>query len=78
MQHDDRQPSPIGSEKARAEAWELLKKIKAGGDPTERRQLARRAFHLAHISTLDESPARPIARLPVTAEAGESRASAAA
>ena len=77
MQEDSRQPSPIGAEKARTEALKLLKEIETAGDPAVRRQLARRAFHLTQIASMEESPRQPTARLEVDADARESRTSAA-
>ena len=55
-------PKEIIVEHVRADALELLKKIKATGDPAGRRQLARRAFQLAQIAAMEESPGNLTAR----------------
>ena len=47
----------------RADAQVLLEKIKSTGDPAGRRQLARRAFHLAQVAAMEESPVKLTARL---------------
>jgi hypothetical protein len=62
MQKDSRQPSPIGAEKARAEARKLQKKIETAGDPTATRQLARRAFDLTQAAAMEERARHSLSR----------------
>ena len=42
--------------RVRADARQLLERIKTTADRGTRRELARRAFHLAQIAAMEESP----------------------
>jgi hypothetical protein len=68
------EPKEIIVEHVRADAQVLLEKIKTTGDPAGRRQLARRAFHLAQIAAMEECPAKLAARLAGANDNGTRRA----
>ena len=60
----------------RADAWELLERIKTTRDRAARRQLARQAFHLAQVAAMEEGPAKLTARPAGAAGNGTWHASA--
>jgi hypothetical protein len=57
------EPKEIIVEHVRADAQVLLEKMKITGDPAGRRQLARRAFHLAQIAAMEENSTQLTASL---------------
>ena len=68
------EPREIVVEHVRADAQMLLEKIKTTGDQAGRRQLARRAFHLAQIAAMEENPVKLTRRLAGANDNGTGRA----